>query len=123
MKESDSDIRKVLRDAEASHPDDIDRGIEFRQMLVDGFRGKMRWATLVLWAYGLGGTALAVFSAVRFFAAQEVRDLVLYAALFLVGSGLVAFMKLWYWTLMNRNTVLREVKRLELRVAELADKS
>ncbi len=123
MKESDSDIRKALRGEEMSHPDDVDRGIELRQMIVDGFRGKMRWATLMLWAYGLGGTALAVFSAVRFFAAQEVRGLVLYAALFLVGGGLVAFTKLWYWTLMNRNTVLREVKRLELRVAELADKS
>jgi|GEM_PF-3584282 len=34
-----------------------------------------------------------------------------------LGIGLI---KIWYWMELNRNTVLREIKRLELQVAHLA---
>ena len=122
MSESESDIRKALRDGERSNLYDVDRGLEVREYLVHGFRGKMRWATLVLWLYALGGTALAIFAAVRFFGADQMWDLVLYATLFLTGWGLVLFMKLWYSQILNRNNVLREIKRLELRIADLADR-
>ena len=30
-------------------------------------------------------------------------------------------MKVWFWMLLNRNAVIREVKRLELQVANQAD--
>jgi hypothetical protein len=121
MSESD-DIRKVLRDTEPSDLDEIDRGLEVREWMVHGFRGKMRWATLVLWLYAVAGGILAVVATWRFCNADQVWDMVLYATLFLVGTGLIAFMKLWYWQILNRNNVLREIKRLELRIAELADK-
>jgi hypothetical protein len=122
MNDSESDIRRATGAAPGGAPPDVDRGIELRQMLIDGFRGKMRWATLLLWIYALAGTAVAVFAAVRFFAAEAVRDVVLYAALFLAAAGLVTCMKMCYWMLINRNTVLREIRWLELRVAELAGK-
>jgi hypothetical protein len=122
MSESDDDIRKVLRDTEPSDLDEIDRGLEVREWMVHGFRGKMRWATLVLWLYAVAGGVLAAVAAWQFWNADQVWDMVLYATLFLVGVGLVAFMKLWYWQILNRNNVLREIKRLELRIAELADK-
>ncbi|KPJ72287.1 MAG: hypothetical protein AMS14_08055 [Planctomycetes bacterium DG_20] len=122
MSESDDDIRKVLRDTEPSDLDEIDRGLEVREWMVHGFRGKMRWATLVLWVYAVAGGVLAAVAAWQFWSADQVWDMALYATLFLVGTGLVAFMKLWYWQILNRNNVLREIKRLELRIAELADK-
>ena len=122
MSESESDIRKALRDGERSNLYDVDRGLEVREYLVHGFRGKMRWATLTLWMYALGGTALAIFAAIRFFGADQAWDKVFYATLFLTGWGLVLFMKLWYWQILNRNNVLREIKRLELRIADLADR-
>jgi hypothetical protein len=37
----------------------------------------------------------------------------------IMGTVLI---KLWYWVIWNRYSVVREVKRLELRVAELAEK-
>jgi len=86
-------MRKAAGARGPAGPVEIDRGIEGREIFVQGYRGRMRWATLVLSVY---------------------------ATLFLVGALLVSFMKMWYWQRLNRNTVLREIKRLELRLAELA---
>jgi hypothetical protein len=41
------------------------------------------------------------------------------AHLFILLLGLV---KLWYWMLANRNGINREIKRLEMRIAELTEK-
>lgn len=41
---------------------------------------------------------------------------------FLTGAFVVPQIKLWYWAVMNRNAVTREIKRLEMRIAELAER-
>ncbi len=42
--------------------------------------------------------------------------------MFPTGAFVVPKIKLWYWAVMNRNAVTREIKRLEIRIAELAER-
>ena len=39
---------------------------------------------------------------------------------FVLSFAVVALLKIWFWMVLNRNAVLREVKRLELQLARLA---
>jgi uncharacterized membrane protein YcjF (UPF0283 family) len=59
--------------------------------------------------------SLATFSVVRFFAAQDVQEWIAYATLFIAALIAVAVLKLWLYLVWVRNSLMREIKRLELR--------
>ncbi len=65
---------------------------------------------------------LSIVAAVRFFGAGETRGQILWATAFLFCSLAVAMLKMWFWMLLNRNAITREIKRLEVQVARLADR-
>ena len=62
----------------------------------------------------------AVVSAICFFRADSVREMLAWAGGF--GLGLVAATaaRLWVWMLMHHYGLLREIKRVELQLARLA---
>jgi len=51
-----------------------------------------------------------------------VRETVIWTAGALWAAIAVAMLKMYFWMEMNKNVVLREVKRLELQIARLASK-
>ena len=61
-----------------------------------------------------------VYCVMQMFAAVETRDVVLWSVGAVVSMLGVAMLKMYFWMEMNKNVVLREVKRLELQVARLA---
>jgi len=88
-------------------------------MTTSVMRSRHWWMNLVVVLFTLTFTALAVFVAVRFFHADGVREQIMYATGFIAFLLMVQALKLWFWMAMNRNAVLREVKRVELQVAAL----
>ncbi|MCA9311313.1 MAG: hypothetical protein KDA21_08920 [Phycisphaerales bacterium] len=83
------------------------------------FRGTSWWVSAMVIFAQLAFLGVSVLCAVRFFSATETADLVLYATVFLFAMHVVGMLKFWFWMQMDRNVVLREVKRLELQVAQL----
>ena len=83
------------------------------------FRGRALHITILVVVLVFSFMGLMVYSAVRFFDATEVKDLILWAVLFMYGSLAVAMLKLWTWMDMHKNSVTREIKRLELQMARL----
>ena len=123
MTEQDNEVRDQLVQENGGGEYDLGREETLREMVVESFRGKTWWMAMVAWVYSILFTGVAVFAAIRFFGAEAgaVREMIAYAMLFGLSSAIVLFVKLWYWMLMSRNSVKREVKRLELRIAELAE--
>lgn len=64
-----------------------------------------------------------VYCAWNAFAASDVRATVMWSAGAIWSALAVAMLKMYFWMEMNKNVVLREVKRLELQVARLAAKT
>ena len=62
-----------------------------------------------------GFLALAVFSVFRFFDADNVQAWIGYATLFTASLIVMAIIKLWLYLVWVRNSLMREIKRLELR--------
>ena len=121
MSTQDDPLKKALQDADAAGDFGPSQEETFRQMLAGTFRNQPRWMTLIAWVYILLFTAVAVVAAVQFFDAEAVRGQILWTTVFLVSGMIVMMLKMWFWMIMNRNRILREVKRLELRIAELTD--
>ena len=115
----ENDIKRAFSESEKEDLYDTSREDTIRGMWASTFRGRLCWMVVVAWIYMLGWTAVAVWSAVQFFRAAEVKEWILFATIFLTTVLFATLTKMWYWMLINRNSVKREVKRLELRVAEL----
>ena len=61
-----------------------------------------------------------VYCAWNVFTVTDVRASIIWSAGALLAGIAVAMLKMYFWMEMNKNAVLREVKRLELQVARLA---
>ncbi len=52
--------------------------------------------------------------------ATEPKEMAIWGGLCVVLAIFVALGKMWYWMDLNKNTVVRELKRVELQIAFLA---
>ena len=96
--------------------------LSMRELLATTFHGKMRYMSFIVYVYIFLFTGLAVASGVCFFQATLVQWQIFWSALFVLAVMISSIIKIWYWMLINRNAVTREIKRLELRIAELAER-
>jgi len=112
-------IREALGQADARLFDQLGESA-LPEMIADVFRGRRRFEMISMVAVILLFFAFSVFCAVRFIEATEIRSMLLWGAGFFVcWTSMIGF-KLVSWMEMNRNTLTREMKRLELQVAQLA---
>jgi uncharacterized membrane protein YcjF (UPF0283 family) len=116
MSEFDDDIRQALR------PEDTASDEGLLDQVAATFRTRMRLWIVLIWCLTALCAAAAVWAASRFFRAATTRDWIMYATMVEVAATAVVMLKLWYWMEMNRHTHTREIKRLEILVAKLADR-
>ena len=114
---TDEQIRRILE--ESQEYEDVREG-SLRTMLGDFYNRKMLSTALFVWMWAMLVVAGAVFCAVRFLNTSETRYQIMFAALFVCCVQFLALTKIFAWQMIHRNGILREVKRLELRLAELA---
>jgi hypothetical protein len=99
--------------------DDAREG-SIRSMMSEFYSRRMLWTAVFVWTVAVVLVLAAALSAVKFFAAKETKGQILYATLFLTFFHWLGLMKVFAWQMIHRSSITREVKRLELRVAELA---
>ncbi len=93
----------------------------FKQMKA-GFSGKMKWIYLQVMFFIILLFGCMVYAIYRFYYEQELKALLGWAVAIIVFALIGQLGKMWYWSEMGRNRVIREVKVLELQLAQLADK-
>ena len=113
---SEDIVKRILVEIER----DAAREDTLRQMIASAFEARTRVYTLIVGIVVVAATAAAVWVAIRFFQTDEVRGMILYATLFNTCMLAIATVRLFLWQLLLRQGVMREIKRLELRLAELA---
>ena len=119
MNTLDDDIRKVFANGESIYDLEKEEGI-FRQW-AGIYRGKMRWMAIVATVESVVFLVLIVLAIVEFFQAEDTRWQIFYATGVLLLAGMLLLVKLWGWMQMNRHSIQRELKRLELRILELSE--
>lgn len=90
------------------------------EMVTEVFRGRLRWYGAMFMAMILVCTAVAVLCAVQFFRTEEVPRMMRWGGGFFLCFLAVQGGKNWYWMQLERLAMIREIKRVELLVAQLA---
>ncbi len=119
MSQFDDVIRRSLSQEDLRPYDALSREQNPIQEAMLAFRTQ-HWALAVGgWLAGFALFGASLYSIARFLQAGEVRSMLIWFGLAgLAALGLV-LVKLWFWLEMQKNAVIREVKRLELQVAAL----
>jgi hypothetical protein len=119
MNELDRIIREALPPNEAELLGALDEPSLWAQVK-ELFQGRLRWVSLLVAFAGGVAAIFMVVSAVYFFQVESVREMLAWAGGFGLSLVAVSFCRLWFWLILHRNTVVHEVKRVELLVARLA---
>lgn len=120
MNELDKKIKEALRQEDAELFEDLGGEPSVFDLVIDTFRGKHWWLTVLTIFWSLVFFVLAILSAVRFFNTDDSRDMMMWALAFIFCMMAVSMMKMWFWMELNKNAITREIKRLELQIARLA---
>lgn len=80
------------------------------------FSGPMKFWTGFAFVLSFVLFGIAVWAGFRMYAAAELRELMFWMAVFMSGMLAVSMIKIWFWMRMNHLAVLRELKRIELRI-------
>ncbi len=123
MNEPTKELDRLIREAlDQGDSDILDRFGEQSQseLLTEAFRGRHRLfvvggmiANLILFVVG-------IFAAVQFVREPDQRTMMLWGAGAALCFGGVTAIKIWYWLEMARLALVREIKRVELQLAHVA---
>ena len=119
MKNIDEQIRAALKEEEAEVLSKFESDESLTRMLVSLYQGQRSWinASATVVTFVIFG--LQIWCGFEFFVAETIREMIGWATGFLALFLWVVMMKIWFWLELLRNSVTREVKRLELQVALL----
>lgn len=120
MDEFERKISQALRADEAADYEKLSPEIPPWEMVFDTFKGRNRWLNVLTGFWMIVFFIAAVICMVRFFSGDNVESMLRWgfgALLLMMGSS---FLKLWWWLEMQKNAVIREVKRVELQLASLS---
>ena len=121
MTHIDDRIRSALEAEDQELFDQLDSDMGLHDMIFEPFKGKMRWMSVLAMAYIFVFFALAIYCGFQFYAAHEIKALLTWGGGCIVCVLFVMSLKLWFWMELQKNSILREIKRVELQVARLAN--
>ncbi len=121
MEEIDLLIKETLNQEEAKFYDALDEQGIF-EMLFGLFKGKNAWINILLNFMIVFFFGLLIYSVIQFFNAQSIEQLVRWGFGSISLLLCISMLKLYAWMQMDKNAILREMKRLELQVMSLSGK-
>jgi hypothetical protein len=116
IEEIDQLIKETLSEEESNFYDNLEEQNIF-QMVLGLFKGKNKWIMFLMNFMTLVFFSLFIYCIIQFFNVDETKELIKWATgtiIFLLG---VSMLKIFAWMQMDKNALLREIKRLELIVS------
>jgi hypothetical protein len=120
MNELDRAIQQSLSAEDALLLDRLGADQALHRQVLATFEGRLRWINAAGWIAGFALFGVGSVFAWRFVQADDLREMLRWGAGAAVAFGGLALIKVWFWLELQKNAVVREVKRLELQVASLA---
>jgi hypothetical protein len=121
MEEIDDLIKETLTKEEAVFYDSLDEQ-NLLEMVGGLFKTKQRWLIILMNIVQIISFGLFIYCAIQFFEVEETNKLIKWGAGGFMFIMMSTFMKLFSWMQMDKNAILREMKRLELQISSIANK-
>ena len=112
----DEQIKKIIDSPEEYDDSKEESYISYARFW---FKKTQPWAVILVIAHFLFFLALAILCGILFLISDTTKYQIMYAAFFVCLVLIAYLIKVFAWVMVSRNTIKREIKRLELRIAEL----
>jgi hypothetical protein len=120
MNDLDQAIRQSLSAEDAALLDRLGADQALHRQVLATFEGRLRWFNV---AGGIAGFVLFVVASVlawQIVQAEDLGDMLRWGAASALAFAGLALIKVWFWLELQKNAIVREVKRLEVQVTSLA---
>ncbi|MEO9964317.1 MAG: DUF6768 family protein [Reichenbachiella sp.] len=114
--EIDEMIKAVLSKEEATFYDNLHEQNLF-EMVGGLFSGKLKWLGVINVTFTLVFTIIGFYCLVQFMEVEATNDLIRWGVGLMACMMATSMMKIWNWNQMDKNAILREIKRLQLLIA------
>jgi hypothetical protein len=121
FEEVDQLIKEALTHEEAKFYDHLDEQ-NMLQMFGGMFDGKNKWLIVIMNVVTFVALGFLIYCIVQFINAVETNMLIKWGAGGMVCILMMSMIKVFMWMQMDKNSIIRELKRLELQVATLSSK-
>ncbi len=121
FEEVDLLIKEALTKEEAKFYDSLDEQ-NLLQMFGGIFEGKNKWIVIMMNIVNLIVLGLFVYCIVQFFNTDVTNELIKWSVAGIICILTLSMLKLYMWMQMDKNSIIRELKRLELQVSALSSK-
>jgi D-alanyl-lipoteichoic acid acyltransferase DltB (MBOAT superfamily) len=120
--EIDKLITESLSKDEAEFYHSLDGNEGLFEMFRGLYKGKLAWITGIMTLVHTVITVIAFYTGYLLFTTENIAEMLQYGSIMFIALIFGAMIKLWTWMQMNRNSILREIRRLEYQVAVLMEK-
>ena len=125
MRKEFEEVDKIIKDAltkeEAKFYDNLDEQNLF-EMVGGVFSGKNKWLIILMNIVMVAVFGFLVYSVVQYFNTDVTNEMINWSLAIIVCLLMISMLKLFTWMQMDKNSLMRELKRLELQVSTLSAK-
>ena len=118
MQDFDTALKELLSEEDEAFITDAMDEAGFYKTVFQSFKGPGRSITLMAWVGIMIFCGFLFFFVWKFFQAQTIKDQIMFAALVVMLNTAQCTLKLWYNMHLNRRTITREIKLLQLAVVK-----
>lgn len=121
IEEIDQLIKETLTQEEAKFYDELDeQGLW--GMVTGIFKGKLGWLVVIMNIINLMVFGVLIYCFIQFFNVKDTNELIKWGLGIVICMVFNVMIKLYAWMQMDKNAIIREIKRLELQVSSLSSK-
>lgn len=120
MSNLDERIRESMSVEDQKLLAEIDADDSLYRDVIATFQGRMRWMNILSSIIGFALFGVALVCGWRFTLETEPRGMLMWGAGAALAISGLTMIKLWFWMEIQKNTIVREIKRVELQLAKLA---
>ena len=117
MSDFDNNLKKALNGEVQPDPGRLDGA---RQQAATAFKKRLRLAGYLSAIFMVFCVAVFLAGIYQFERAMDVKEMIIIAVLLIILAEGMVLMKLWYWGFRQHIDTMREIKRLQFRVEDLA---
>ena len=124
MKKEIDDIDALIKEALSSEEAEFYEGLKEKNLfgkITEVYKGKMGWLAITMNIVHLLFFVFFIFALVEFFNAQTTQDMILWCAAGFLSMIFMAMLKLYIWMQMDKNDIIRELKRIELQLLTISN--
>lgn len=122
MNSIDEQIRKALAAEDQKAIDEIDEEAGLFEMIGMSFKGKQAWLSYYMYGMGMVIAGAGVYFLFQYFATTDIKNSLSWGLAIIACMLTISMIKIMAWQQMQKIELMREIKRLEMRVMMIAER-